>query len=80
MKCGRDCIVYLFFQCLGISKNGILFTLLQVIYWMGSSEGHTVEGSHAAPRDSIQTVIAVLWMWLILGPTKKEVFPTVIRF
>lgn len=46
---------------------------------MGSSEGHTVEGSHADPRDSIKTVTAVLWMWLILGPTKKEVCPTVIR-
>lgn len=46
---------------------------------MGSSEGHTVEGSHAAPRGSIQTVTAVLWMWLILGPTKKEVLPIIIR-
>lgn len=44
---------------------------------MGSSEGHTVEGCHATPRDSIQTTAAVLWMWLILGPTDKEGFPIV---
>lgn len=46
---------------------------------MGSSEGHIFEGSHAAPRDSIQTVSAVLWRGLILGPTNKDVSAIVIR-
>lgn len=78
LKCGRIWIVSLFCHRLGISKNRIFLSLLQVTYHIGSSEGHTVEGSHAAPRDSIQTIAAVLWMWLTLGPTNKEVFLIVI--
>lgn len=73
-KCSIDCRAYLFFQCLDISKHGTLSALLQAIYQVGSSKG-----PHAAPRHSIHTVKAILWMRLILSPTKEEVFPTIIR-